>query len=208
MVDTTVMNRNRVEAFSDGVFAIAITLLVLTIAQPSNYHHLTQQLGQRWPSLAAYVVSFMVIGIMWVNHHTVFSHLHRIDRTMFYLNLVLLMTIVFLPYPTEVFGEALRQHHGARTAAVFYSLVMVINAVLWAAVWLYASVGRRLLTPEFPESQRATSTVLFAMGPLPYATAVGVAFWNPYLCLAFHGLLALYYAFDPISRRLERASSG
>ncbi len=117
------MNRGRVEAFSDGVFAIAITLLVLTIAQPSDYHALAHQLAERWPSLAAYVVSFMVIGIEWVNHHTVFTHCQRIDRTMFYLNLLLLMTIVFIPYPTEVFGEALRKGSDARTAAVFYSSV-------------------------------------------------------------------------------------
>jgi len=198
------MNRSRVEAFSDGVFAIAITLLVLTIAQPTNYHALAHQLGQRWPSLAAYVVSFVVIGIEWVNHHTVFLHLQRIDRAMFYLNLALLMTIVFLPYPTEVFGEALVKGSDARTAAVFYSVVMTINACVWAVTWLYASMGRRLLTAEFPEAHRRMSTLLFTIGPLPYAIAIGLAFVNPYVCLGFHGLLALYYAFDPISQRLNR----
>jgi uncharacterized membrane protein len=199
------MNRGRVEAFSDGVFAIAITLLVLTIAQPTNYHELAHQLGQRWPSLAAYVVSFVVIGIEWVNHHTVFMHLQRIDRAMFYLNLGLLMTIVFLPYPTEVFGRALIKGSDAKTAAVFYSIVMTINACVWAGAWLYASTGRRLLTAEFPEAQRRMSTLLFTMGPLPYALAIVLALVNPYLCLGFHGLLALYYAFDPISRRVNRA---
>jgi uncharacterized membrane protein len=198
------LNKNRVEAFCDGVFAIAITLLVLTIAQPSDYTRLTHQLTQRWPSLAAYVVSFMIIGIMWVNHHTVFTQLQRIDRAMFYLNVLLLMTIVFIPYPTEVFGEALRRGQGARTAAVFYSVVMLINACCWAALWLYASLGRRLLTTEFPEPQRAISTIMFAAGPIIYAAAVGVAFINPYLCLGSHAALAIYYAFDPISRRLER----
>jgi uncharacterized membrane protein len=197
------MNKGRVETFSDGVFAIAITLLVLTIAQPTNYARLTHQLGQRWPSLAAYAVSFMVIGIMWVNHHTIFTHVQRVDRAMFYLNLLLLMTIVFLPYPTEIFGEALRRGQGARTAAVFYSVVMTINALSWAALWLYVSLGRRLLNAEFPESQRAVSTVMFSAGPFFYALAIGVAFINPYLCLGFHGALAVYYAFDPISRRLE-----
>ena len=96
------MNKSRVEAFSDGVFAIAITLLVLTIAQPNNndYGHLARQLDDRWPSLAAYAVSFLIIGIMWVNHHSIFSHFERIDRGVFYLNMLLLMTITFLPYPT------------------------------------------------------------------------------------------------------------
>ncbi len=71
-------------------------------------------------------------------------------------------------------------------------------------MWLYASMGRRLLTPEFPEAHRRTSTLLFSIGPIPYALAIGLALLNPYLCLGFHGLLALYYAFDPISRRITR----
>jgi uncharacterized membrane protein len=201
------MNKSRVEGFSDGVFAIAITLLVLTLAQPSNYHDLTHQLVERWPSLAAYVVSFVMIGIMWLNHHTMFTHVARVDRTFFYLNLVLLMTIVFVPYPTGIFGEAL-QRQDAKQAAVFYSIVITINACIWAAAWLYASMGRRLLSPEFPEATRLPATLGFALGPPLYAAAIGVAFINPYLCLGFHGLLALYYAFDPISRRLEHAGGG
>ncbi len=195
------------ETFSDGVFAIAITLLVLTIAQPTNFDKLTHDLLQRWPSLAAYVVSFLVIGIMWVNHHTVFSHLQRLDRGLFYWNLLLLMTIVFIPYPTEVFGEALRLHHGARTAAVFYSITMTVNALMWAGMWLHASRGRRLLTPDFPESERTVSTYLFTGGTLIYVVSIGLAFISAWVCLIFHGLLALYYAFDPISRRLERTAT-
>ncbi|HEY7917307.1 MAG TPA: TMEM175 family protein [Acidimicrobiales bacterium] len=202
------MNKSRVEAFSDGVFAIAITLLVLTIAQPTDYKELASQLASRWPSLAAYVVSFLVIGIEWVNHHAVFTHLQRLDRGMFYCNLLLLMSIVFIPYPTEVFGEALRQGHGARTAAVFYSATMFVNACTWSVLWLYASVGRRLLSPDFPESQRATSTILFTAGTGAYLVSIGVALiFSPYVCLAFHGALAVYYAFDPISRRVERERS-
>ncbi|HVA07980.1 MAG TPA: TMEM175 family protein [Acidimicrobiales bacterium] len=212
------MNKGRVEAFSDGVFAIAITLLVITIAQPAHYDKLAHDLFDQWPSLAAYVVSFIVIGIMWLNHHTIFSHLQTIDRGGFYLNLILLMTIVFIPYPTGVFGEALRKAHdlgaqpgysnAATTAAAFYSATMTINALAWVALWLYASTGRRLLQAGFPESQRVMSTVLFAIGPLFYAAAIGLAFVNPYLCLSFHAALALYYALDPISRRVGREQAG
>ena len=198
------MSKGRLETFSDGVFAIAITLLVLTIAQPNDYTRLAHQLGARWPSLAAYAVSFAVIGIMWLNHHTIFTHLERVDRAMFYLNLLLLMTIVFIPYPTAVFGEALRHGQGARTAAVFYSAVMTTNACVWASLWLYASVGRRLLGPAFPESERTMATILFIAGAFVYAGSIAVAFINPYACLAFHGALALYYALDPISRRAGR----
>jgi uncharacterized membrane protein len=202
------MSKLRVEAFSDGVFAIAITLLILTIAQPNNYNKLANQLAERWPSLAAYVVSFVVIGIMWLNHHTIFNHLDGIDRGMFYRNLLLLMTVVFIPYPTGIFGEALRQHSGAKTAAIFFSAALTVNAIAWAALWLHASVGRRLLHPDFPEEQRRMATLLFTAGVLLYAIATGIAFLNPYACLAFHGAIALYYAFDPISRRVERQQPG
>jgi uncharacterized membrane protein len=199
------MSKGRVEAFSDGVFAIAITLLVLTIAQPSNYHRLASQLANRWPSLVAYVVSFVVIGIMWLNHHSVFVHLARVDRGLISLNLALLLTVVFIPYPTAVFGEALRQGAGEQTAAVVYSVTMAVNAATWGALWLYASGHRRLLADTFPESERVTATVLFTLGTVLYAVAVVIAFVNAYACLAYHGLLACYYALDPLSRRAERA---
>lgn len=177
---------------------------MLTINEPSGPQSLAHQLIHQWPSFAAYVVSFAVIGIMWVNHHTVFMSLEGIDRVAFYLNLTLLMTVVFIPYPTGVFGEALRRGTGATTAAVFYSAAMTLNSCAWAALWLYASTGRRLLHPDFPEGPRITATVLFTAGGVVYAVAIGVAFVSPYACLAFHGALAVYYAFDPISQRAGR----
>jgi uncharacterized membrane protein len=195
------VSRGRLEAFSDGVFAIAITLLVLTIAQPTNYRHLGEQLASRWPSFAAYVVSFAVIGIMWLNHHSIFGHFARIDRGLVFLNLLLLMTVVFIPYPTAIFGEALKRGQGEDVAAIVYSFAMWANAVSWAAFWLYASGKRRLLDDTFPESQRSTATMLFTVpGVVLYTIAIVIAFVNAYACLAFHGLLALYYALDPLSR--------
>jgi uncharacterized membrane protein len=201
------VNKSRLEAFSDGVFAIAITLLVLTIAQPTNYRHLGDQLADRWPSFAAYGVSFSVIGIMWLNHHSIFTHFARVDRAFVYLNLLLLLTVVFIPYPTAIFGEALKRGEGEEVAAVFYSVAMAANAFCWAALWLYASRGRRLLDDAFPESERTTATVLFTIGTVMYTLSVGVAFVNAYACLAFHALLAIYYALDPLSRRAGRLST-
>jgi TMEM175 potassium channel family protein len=195
------VNKTRVEAFSDGVFAIAITLLVLTVAQPRNYRHLAHFLGTQWPSLAAYIVSFAVIGIMWINHHSVFTHLAHVDRNLLYLNLLLLMTIAFLPYPTGVLGQALAKGQGTQTAAVVYGAVMALNGYAWTALWLYASRHRRLLHPDFPEGERARATLLFNLGAVVYTLAVGVAFLNAYAFLALQGALAVYYAFDPISRR-------
>jgi uncharacterized membrane protein len=201
------MNKSRVETFSDGVFAIAITLLVLTIAEPTNYRELSHQLADRWPSLAAYVVSFAVIGIMWLNHHSLFSSFERIDRGLFYLNLLLLMTITFLPYPTGVLGEALARGHGAETAAVFYGVTMAINAYAWSALWLYASYRRRLLHASFPEEERSLATLMFTIGSVMYTLAIGVAFLNAYAFLAVQGAFALYYALDPVNRRPGRGRS-
>jgi uncharacterized membrane protein len=195
------VSKGRVEAFSDGVFTIAATLLVLTIAQPANFHNLANDLANRWPSLAAYVVSFSIIGIMWVNHHSIFAYFARVDRRLVYLNLLLLLTIAFLPYPTGVFGEALRRGDGAQVAAVVYSVTMALNAYAWGALWLYASFRRRLLVESFPEAQRGMATILFVVGVAAYTVSVGIAFVNAYACLAFHGLMAVYYALDPLSRR-------
>jgi uncharacterized membrane protein len=195
------LSKARLEALTDGVFAIAITLLALTIAQPDDYQRLAHEIGDRWPALAAYAVSFFIIGIMWLNHHAVLNHLELVDRPIFYLNLLLLMTIVFIPYPTGVLGEALRLGDGARTAAVLYSATMTLNACAWAALWVYASHGRRLLRPSFPEEQRRTTTLSFTLGGVPYAVSIGIALVSPYACLVFHAAIAFYYALDPISRR-------
>jgi uncharacterized membrane protein len=197
-----------VEAFSDGVFAIAITLLVLTVAQPRTYHNLAHELATQWPSLAAYIVSFAVIGIMWINHHSVFINLERVDRGLLHLNLLLLMTIAFLPYPTGVLGQALAKGQGTRTAAVVYGVVMMVNAFVWSGLWLYATRHRRLLCADFPESERTKATLLFTFGVLAYAVSVGVAFLNAYAFLALQGALAVYYALDPISWRAARQGRG
>ena len=202
------MNKSRVETFSDGVFAIAITLLVLTIAEPSTYRNLGHQLWDRWPSLLAYVVSFMVIGIMWLNHHSIFTYLERVDRPFVYLNQMLLLTVVFVPYPTGILGEAIRRGEGTQTAALFYSLVMAVNAMCWAALWLYASSGRRLLREDFPEQDRRGATAAFAAGGVVYTLAIGLAFVSAYAVLAFHFAAAVYYAVDPLSRRIAESPAG
>ena len=196
------MNKSRVEAFSDGVFAIAITLLVLTIAEPSsNYRNLGHELWDRWPGLAAYVVSFVIIGIMWLNHHSIFNYFAHIDRPFVYLNQLLLLTVVFIPYPTGVLGEALRRGEGTKVAAVVYTATMAVNSYCWTALWLYASSRRRLLHADFPEGRRRSATVAFTAGSVVYTLALIIAVINAYACLVFHALMAVYYAVDPLSRR-------
>jgi uncharacterized membrane protein len=129
-------DKSRVEIFSDGVFAIAITLLVLDISvEPSDYEHLNRALLHEWPAYLAYVTSFLTVGSVWIAHHKLFSRLRFIDPTLLRLNLLLLMTAAFLPFPTSVLAQAL--HHGGtaeRTAVVFYGgAAIVIELALRAA---------------------------------------------------------------------------
>jgi uncharacterized membrane protein len=109
----------RVEAFSDGVFAIAITLLVLEIRVPEDTAHLLRELGNLWSSYLAYVISFLLIGLIWANHHVMFEHIRRTDRMLLFLNTLLLMNVAFLPFVTAVLAAALRAGDGQRVAVVF-----------------------------------------------------------------------------------------
>src|ERR1700750_695695 len=134
------MSTSRIEAFSDGVFAIAITLLVLEIKVPEHPKDgLGHALLEQWPVYASYVVSFFVIGIIWINHHAVFDHLLRADRAVLFLNLLLLFWIALLPWPTNVLAPYMRDG-GAdeRVAAVLYTGVMTLMGASFGALWTYA----------------------------------------------------------------------
>src|SRR5215475_5101237 len=137
-----VSETGRVEAFSDGVLAIAVTLLVLDLRVPARdaLHggSLAGALGHEWPSYAAYVTSFLIIGIIWVNHHGVFQLIGRVDRITLFLNLMLLMTVVAIPFTTSLLSEYLRAGGpSARTAALVYSAVMLLMSCGFAGLYTY-----------------------------------------------------------------------
>ncbi|MGW1505063.1 TMEM175 family protein [Streptomyces mirabilis] len=190
----------RVEAFSDGVFAIAITLLILDIKVPKVGENgsLWEALGQQWPSYAAYVVSFLVIGIMWVNHHQVFSYVARVDRPLMFLNLLMLMVVAAVPWPTAMLAEYLREDRASHTAAAVYSLVMVAIAFAFQGLWWHLTRNGHLFDErvDVPAARRTRGR--FALGSLAYPVTVGLAFISAPLTLAAHGLLALYYGFNQV----------
>ena len=138
------METTRLETFSDGVFAIAATLLILDVRLPDN-GSVTHGLLHIWPAYAAYALAFITIGIMWINHHTVFGCIDRVDRTFLTINVLFLMLIAFVPFPTHVLAEHLE--HDAKAAAFAYGLTMVLMAVLYNVLWFYAARGRRLIAP-------------------------------------------------------------
>ena len=154
----------RVEAFSDGVFAIAITLLVLDIKiEPSQFDHLWRALGEEWPSYLAYVTSFLTVGGVWLAHHGLFSRLQAVDPVLMRLNLLLLMAVSFLPFPTGLMAGALRGPESAeRAAVVVYGATSVLIEVLGAAAWRYAASRPGLMTdrsaplPETAQRRRGT----------------------------------------------------
>jgi uncharacterized membrane protein len=135
---------SRLVAFSDGVFAITITLLVLEITPPSDDKNLLHGLLALWPSYLAYAVTFLFIGQVWVNHHVMFDHIRAADRTVLLLNTLLLMVVAFLPFATSVLADALRSGHGQRTAVVFYGIAFDVTALTFNAVWQYACRHRLL----------------------------------------------------------------
>jgi uncharacterized membrane protein len=134
----------RLVAFSDAVFAITITLLVLDIKAPADYTNLLHGLVALWPSYLAYALTFLFIGQVWANHHVMFDHIRVADRLILLLNTLLLMIVAFLPFATAVLAGALRSGHGQRTAVVFYGIAFDATALTFNAVWQYASRHRLL----------------------------------------------------------------
>jgi uncharacterized membrane protein len=194
---------SRVEAFSDGVFAIAITLLVLDIKiGPSDFDHLTHALLSEWPSYLSYVTSFFTVGSVWIAHHNLFTRLKYVDAALLRLNMLLLMAAAFLPFPTAVLAEALNASDRAeRTAIAFYGVtVLVIELLLVAGVRHVASHPDLLSEPSDAESLPVRrkherrgwfrtlaypAVIAFGIIAFPKVAAIG------YLVVAAEGVLRL-----------------
>jgi uncharacterized membrane protein len=183
----------RVEAFSDGVFAIAITLLILIVGiEHAPRGDLGAELLDLWPAYIAYAVSFLTIGIMWDNHHMIFRHFARVDRPMLLLNILLLMLIAFVPFPTRVVAEFIKSDSERQDAAFLYGITMTITAVLFFAVWMYGS--RRLLRADTDHREVSGITRSYLPGVPLYATATLLAFASATASLIMFAALALFYA--------------
>lgn len=175
--------------------AIAITLLVLEIGVPELRHGQTlgDALGGQWPSYAAYAVSFLTIGIIWVNHHHLFSVIVRTDNTFLILNVVFLMTIAALPWPTALVAEYVREEGSRTTATAVYGLNMTAIAIMFNAVWRYAARGHRLLAPNADPAGIRKVSASYLSGPITYLAATLIAFANAWVSLGIFAALALYW---------------
>jgi uncharacterized membrane protein len=191
----------RVEAFSDGVFAIAITLLVLELKVPrgGDGETLAAALLSEWPSYVAFLTSFATIGIMWINHHRLFTLIRRVDHIMLVLNLLLLLGVTIVPFPTSLVAEHLG-HAGGRLAALIYAGNGLIIALGFWGLWRYTSSPRRTprllrFLPDSPEARAINAQYRF--GPLFYLAAFGLAFLSPWASIAFCAALAMFFALPP-----------
>jgi uncharacterized membrane protein len=190
------MGKSRTEAFSDGVFAVAITLLVLEINVPDvEGAGLAHALAEQWPSYASYLVSFAVIGVIWMNHHSIFEHLARVDRGLQAWNLFLLLWIVLIPWATSLLAEYMRAGgEGERTAALVYTGTMAAMGLAFGQLWRYAARDRRLLGIDLSDAEIRSRTRRFAGGGPVYVLAAVVAIFSAPVCLAINAALAVYYA--------------
>ncbi|WP_445504077.1 TMEM175 family protein [Microvirga sp. G4-2] len=200
-VDGTERSTQRIEAFSDGVFAIAITLLVLDLRIPagegSDSGTLLNAILGLWPSYFAYGLSFTMIGIYWANHHYLFKLFAKTDHGLNLLNLLLLMFIAFLPFPTHVLGTHWPEEASRPAAVTFYALGLLLPAVAWLLVWLYASHNRRLVMPQLDHGFVHKLTLQFLGTVAVYALAVAVSVLDHRWGLAMCTGLTLLYLLPP-----------
>ena len=183
---------SRIEAFSDGVYAIAITLLILDLKVPLVQDgRLGSALLHQWPSYFAFLLSFAFIGIMWVNHHRLFNHIRRSDNRLMFLNLLLLLGVTFVPFPTSLLAAHLRGSDSRVAAAVFNGTYVMI-AIFFNILWHHA-VDYGLLDAATLESARAISKQ-YAVGPISYLVCLGLTWISVPLSLALNIALAVFFA--------------
>jgi len=199
---------NRLETFSDGVIAIAITLLIIEVHVPAREHAETlgHELLRIWPSYLGYLTSFLTIGVMWINHHYVFELIDRVDRTMLLLNTLLLMLIAFVPFPTAVLAQFV-ETGGARPAALLYGATMTLTAMTYFAWWRYASAGRRLIAEQVPDEVIDDITRAYLPGTLLYGGSALIAFLQPWVSAALYLGIAVFYALPLAQWRARLARS-
>ncbi len=191
------MSKARIEAFSDGVIAVAITLLALDlkVPDPGSTASLAHRLGAQWPNYAAYVVSFVTIGIIWINHHAMFRRLTRVDHTILILNIVLLLTIGVLPFSTALMAGYLKASGGEDLAAAVYAGSFLVMSLAFLSLQRHVLLGKtELLSDHLPPVARRAILRRNAVGVVPYIAATGAAFITPYLTLAICATIALFYA--------------
>ncbi len=192
------MDRSRLEAFSDGVFAVAITLLALnlTVAGPEGQGSLAHQLHGKLPAFAGYLISFFTIGIIWVNHHALVRTIKTVDRTLLFLNLVLLLFVVAIPFGTATAADYLTKNDWSTNVAMaVYGGVFLGMSAGFGAIFEWTLHGQRVYQP-LPAEQHWAARRRFVGGGIVYAVAIVVAFFSAIASFVIIALTAVYYIFE------------
>jgi uncharacterized membrane protein len=184
---------SRIEAFSDGIFSIAATLLVLDLKPPAAGQPFWQGLLHQWPAYASFLLSFLFIGIMWINHHRLFFHIRRSDEILMLTNLLLLLGVVWIPYPTALMAQAVATGQ-LRDAAIFYNGSYLALALLFNLL-LFTSLQRGLVDKSYAGVQGIARR--YAIGPAMYLICLAVTWWSVPLSLAMNGGMALFFLLSP-----------
>ena len=187
-----VLSTSRLETFSDGVFAIAITLLVLDLAVAADARrHLLRALFDLWPSYLAYITSFFMIGLVWMGHHLIVRISTGVDRRLLKINLALLFVVAFLPFPTRLLGEFIRDRDAEQVAAVFYGFWLLLISVTLAGMWSYISGKRRLLPDDFSQARIDHISRIFRPNIALYGFAIVLALILPQIAAALFLIIAV-----------------
>ena len=189
------MHTARLETFADGVFAIAATLLIIDVTADAPGGALGAELRHAWPQYAAYAVSFLTIGIMWVNHHACMQLIGRADRRFLFINIALLACIAFVPFPTRLIAQHLRDD-GLRAAALTYGITLTTTSICFFTFWFYASVGRKLIAADADERMVQGISRAFLPGTPIYLGATLVAFISPIASVVLFAVIAAFYVVE------------
>ena len=205
------VTKGRLEAFSDGVFAIVITLLAFDLKRPDvgADASLAAALWHQWPAYLAYFVGFLQIGVMWLNHHRVFQQVRAVDGVLLVLNLNLLMWVALVPFATGVVADHLRDGgQNAATAMALFSGVLLANAISFVGLFSWITHDERITGSLPPPAVVRAARIRFGVGLGAYLGALGLSFVVPYAALAVHAVMALYYAFDQATVASEASLQG
>ncbi len=197
------------ESFSDGVIAVAITLLVLFLAvpDPAKTHDLAHALGKMWPQYVAYATSFATIGIIWINHHVMIGRLREADHPILILNVLLLMSIALLPFATDLMASYLNRGHGQHLAAAIYSGAFLTMSIAFASLNAHILLKKtHMLNRELAHSERRLILLRSLTGLAPYAIATALAPVSQYATLAICFAIAAYYA-TPLASGADRGAA-
>jgi uncharacterized membrane protein len=188
------LTTGRITAFSDGVFSIAITLLVLNLRIPivpssKLPGELLDQLGKQWPSLLSYLLSFVIIGIYWVAHHNMFHYIERSNRAFLWINILLLMCVAFIPFPAGLLG----QYPTQRISLIIYASSLILTNLMLSLLWWYATNNHRLVDQDIDPHFVRTVNRRNLTAPVVYLASIGLSFLSPLASLIIFFLFPLYY---------------